>query len=130
MLARARFQQDADSGAQQLQWLYPALFHAAAGVLRAWDEASEEEQKESAAFHLGLIASPTAGPEPEISFRIGQALEHPSPGVREAAIRGIGYARWPELKPALQKLAETDDDEYVRELAQAMFDAYAHFGWG
>ena len=98
-------------------------------VLRAWDKANTIEDAASAAFHLAMAASPTAGMEEPILSRFSAALRHHSAEVRETALRAMAFLEWPELKPIISDIAARDDDPDIRQDANSVLDAYDHFGW-
>jgi hypothetical protein len=91
-------------------------------IFRMWDEATSDAEHEEAAFHLG-VAAPEKPSQPFVE-RIRQALEHPSPAVRLAAILGgVGYRGWPEFEPMLSEMKANDPESDVRLRAECMLEA-------
>jgi hypothetical protein len=50
--------------------------------------------------------------------------------VRIAALRGMTYTEWPQFRPLLQRIASSDSDKPVRELASKIVSVYDKYGLG
>lgn len=88
------------------------------------------EQAESAAetaqalFRLGLGAPPEFDERTATQIVGGLSFEHPM--IRAAAIRSIAYLRWADLLiPLVERVAEEDPDERVRQRAAELVHAVA-----
>jgi hypothetical protein len=51
------------------------------------------------------------------------ATQPPNPLLREATVNAMGYHRWPEFRPLLERIAAQDPAENVRQHAQAILAA-------
>jgi hypothetical protein len=72
--------------------------------------------------YLAAMAPDQATPELMDLFR--RALEHPEPGVRDAAVQLAAYHGWPEMKLVATHLAEHDAHDGVRAVAVAVVASY------
>jgi hypothetical protein len=72
--------------------------------------------------YLAAMAPDQATPELMDLFRRG--LEHPEPGVRDAAVQLAAYHGWPEVKLVAMDMATHDAHEGVRGVAAAVVASY------
>jgi len=91
-------------------------------LLRDCDEASTPQEKSVAIARLALGAPRLY--DVDVFTRVGRGLSDPDGDVRLASIWAIGFMPWPEYRPVIQKIAETDTDQIVRETARDLVEAY------
>ena len=73
-----------------------------------------------AVVRLGVAS--TEVPNEPFAKRFAQALRHPDPGVRSAALVAVSYRSWNEFKPIIQDILDHDPAEDPRERARIMIE--------
>jgi len=96
----------------------------AAELLEQCAHAGDERQRGSAIYQLGIAL--TARPcDPAFLPAFARAMAAPEPAVRLAALWGIAWPHWPELRPLVAAAAARDADAEVRRVAGRLLEAYA-----
>jgi hypothetical protein len=67
---------------------------------------------------------------PEVFERIAKALEHEDERTRDMAIWATTYSPWPEYKPILRRIAQSDPEPKLRDRAQLTLESYDAAGVG
>lgn len=115
---------DVEEGAEHVAENLPV--HSDADLL-AWVTAAENPKELAAAVrHLAIIAPKKCDPQVLSGFLRG--LRHADPAVRVISIHACGYPAWPELKPAIRQIKDSDPDRRVRDTARRMLDVYREAG--
>src|SRR6266571_5067953 len=68
-------------------------------LLSSFDQAKTDDEVAEAVVRLGVAS--TEVPNEPFAKRFAQALRHPDPGVRSAALVAVSYRAWSELKPII-----------------------------
>ena len=89
-------------------------------LLTSFDEAKTEDEVAEAVVRLGVAS--TEVPNEPFAKRFAQALRHPDPGVRSAALVAVSYRSWNEFKPIIQDILDHDPAEDPRERARIMIE--------
>jgi hypothetical protein len=95
-------------------------------ILEDLAAAHNDEEGISAILKLG-VACLTCERDPRLIRAFEFCLEEPptpNPGFRRATIQAIAYSMWPENRPVLERVAQNDPDEGVREFAQRIVNEY------
>jgi hypothetical protein len=95
-------------------------------ILEDLAAAHNDEEGISAILKLG-VASLTCEHDPRLIRAFEFCLEEPptpNPAFRRATIQAIAYSMWPENQPLLERVAQNDPDEGVRQFAQRIVNEY------
>jgi hypothetical protein len=92
--------------------------------LRSMLDRAEESDEFLSALTMAAVSAP-----PEFDTEVFEWLErgftHPRPPVRQAAAILTAYPGWPEFRAPLERLANEDEDDEVRQAAEAMLEDLA-----
>ncbi len=113
---------DRDRTAEELRQRIPTYAPADMPGLFAETGTDDEDELAQKLGILGAVAPPTADPRLLELFR--QGFDHEDPIVRGRAALAATVPAWPELRPAIERLAEEDDDPLVREVASLALENY------
>jgi hypothetical protein len=91
-------------------------------LLRA-AEGAEDVHSLSLAINRLSLAAPREY-DGDVFRLISKGLSHADRSVRLASIWAVGFMPWPEYRPILRILANTDPDDRVRETAADLLEAY------
>jgi hypothetical protein len=95
-------------------------------ILEDLAAAHNDEEGISAILKLG-VACLTCEHDPQLIRAFEFCLEEPptpNPAFRRATIQAIAYGMWSENQPLLERVAQNDPDEGVREFAQRIVNEY------
>jgi hypothetical protein len=104
---------DRDEVAQRLRERLP--IYSPADMPRLFDEIDEESELLGLLRLLAAVAPKKADPRLVELFERG--FNHDDPLIREQAALSAVVPAWPELRRSVERLANEDDDENVRESA-------------
>lgn len=86
---------------------------------------AEVQDEDELAHKLGVLgAVAPAEVDPELLELFRQGFDHEEPIVRGRAALAATVPAWPELRPAIERLAVDDDDPLVREVASLALENY------
>lgn len=97
-------------------------------LLFAVDTATDAVDLGLAVIRLS-IAAPSHREE-QIFQRVRFALTHSDARVRDMAIAAITYSPWPEYKPILRDIAQSDPEQKLRERGGLVLQSFADAGIG
>lgn len=103
-------------------------FHSEDEVLDYARRADTRAQKMESLAFVGVTAPQTH--DTRYLEALKRGMEDADASVRKSAVWMSGYPAWPELRPLLEKVAEEDPDESVRNGTRSILAGFDHEGIG
>ena len=91
-------------------------------ALIAWALSATDPREVALAVRHVAVAAPAAF-DPAFFSALEHGLTHPDPATRVMAIRACAYPAWPELRPVLTTMRDTDSNPRVRDAAAGLLSA-------
>lgn len=114
---------DSDRMREALERVRPSLeVRSQSELLEALWSNHDETELPAALLAAGLGA-PLRFAE-DLFLPVSQALDHPDPGIREAALWALAYTEWPEWRTVVTPLGDTDPDPRIKAIAHQIVELF------